>query len=211
MRCSATARTNYLSKWEGSFAAKVGIQTHHKSQNLCTVLTEQLTQKCMYNPCQENASINFRAGKGHRIVWGGSCLQLELFGCNFPGMEETLFFFPSFLSHENEDTIPTMLLQHKDPGPKLSWFHGCYSQKHLSWRRVRIHRWCILTTLAPLYQYAVETMEISALQRKSSWGISLSDTVVLQSLAHPCFQRASLEGILKWQPTAWSTPDLLFQ
>lgn len=31
-------------------------------------------------------------------------------------------------------------------------------------------------------------------------GLPLSDTVVLQSLAHPCFQRASLEGILKWQP-----------
>lgn len=114
------------------------------------------------------------------------------------------FFFPLFLSHKSEGTTPTILLQHKNPGIKLSWSHGCYSQKHLSWRRVRIHRWCILTTLAPLYQCAVEMMETSALQRKSSWGISLSDTVVLQSLAHPCFQRASLEGILKWQPLGTS-------
>lgn len=30
--------------------------------------------------------------------------------------------------------------------------------------------------------------------------LPLSDIFVLQSLAHPCFQRASLEGIVKWQP-----------
>lgn len=66
-----------------------------------------------------------------------------------------------------------MLLWQKGPGPKVSWSRGCYSQKRLSWRRVRIHRWCVLTELAPLYQCAAETMEISALQRKSSWGISV--------------------------------------
>lgn len=121
-------------------------------------------------------------------------MQLPRYGGRY------LFFFPPFLSHrKSEGTTLTALLRQKGPGPKVSWSHGCYSQKRLSWRRVRIRRWCVLTDIAPLYQCAAETMEISALQRKSSWGISLSDSVVLQSLVHPCFQRASLEGILKWQ------------
>lgn len=86
-------------------------------------LTDQPTQKCLYSPCQEDAGTDV----------GCACLQLPLFGCNFPGMEETLFyFFPSFLLHKSEGTTPTTLLQHKDPGPKLSWSHGCCSQKRLS-------------------------------------------------------------------------------
>lgn len=81
-RCS---RTNYLRKWEGSTAAKKGIQTHYQSQNLCTLLTEQLTQKCLYTPCQENAGTALGAAKGHRSPVGAVWM--------FPGMEETQVFF----------------------------------------------------------------------------------------------------------------------
>lgn len=62
-----------------------------ESESLYSI-NRQLTQKCLYTPCQENAGTSLRGGKGHRLAWRCSCLQLVLFGCNFPGMEETLSF-----------------------------------------------------------------------------------------------------------------------
>lgn len=150
--------------------AKEWIQTQHETQNLCTVLTEQLTKKCLYTPCRENAGTNMRAGTGDRLaVCNWSCLDATP-----QVLRQIPAFFPLFLSHHrSEGTTLTALLWQKGPGPKVSWSHGCCSQKHLSWRRRRTRRWCVSTEWAPLCQCAAETMEISALQKKSSWGISV--------------------------------------
>lgn len=60
--------------------AKEWIQTQHETQNLCTVLTEQLTKKCLYTPCRENAGTNMRAGTGSQSVTGVVWMQLPRYG-----------------------------------------------------------------------------------------------------------------------------------
>lgn len=187
MRWSHTAITNCLSRREGIVPTEEWIQTQHVSQNFHMVLTEQLTHQRLHTPCQENAGTSHINAKWQRTKASVrayvAVFSRSWFDATSRAWKKIPFFLPPHSARTTSEgtTVCAPLAQ---GSWQVSWSHGCYSQKLLSWRRVRIHRWCVWTELTPLYQCAVEMMEISALQQKSSWGISVEQNAKCHDYNH---------------------------
>lgn len=79
--------------------------------------------------------------------------------------------------------------------PSSTLSRGCCSQRLLSWRTVKTHKWCVSKESVPLCWCVGEMLQIGASRWKSPWGISLSGSASQQSHVHPYFQIVSLEGI----------------
>lgn len=62
--------------------------------------------------------------------------------------------------------------------PSSTQSHGCCSQRLLSWRMARTHKWCASKASAPLCWCVGETWLIGASRWKSPWGISEEETRV---------------------------------